>query len=323
MPTSHDRWTLDAVVAAYNGSDALPLAWSDGDADRVRRVERIVAVGDGFEVWWTTPDDDPDGAVRGHDRLVRSPDGTLGRDGSELAARSEPQSHLRIEVDPPVATLVIDRDRKRNALTRPMMTGIRRFVEEAATIPDVGAVVLRGDGKGFCAGDDVSGFTHVDLATAEESMVEPLALFAAIETSPKPVVVAIHGFALGGGALIPVAADVTVMHPDAIIGFAEIVHGAVPATLLNRGLDMFSRRLVVELSLTGRALDGRAARACGLAHHVSDDPVSTARRVAVEVASAPEGRAATVKAFLNRHVVDDNARSMEFMPKVLLHTRAH
>src|SRR5581483_8689084 len=136
---------------------------------------------------------------------------------------------LRLEVEPPLARIVIDRDEKRNALSIPMLQAMRRFVGEVAGDDRVRALVLRGEGRGFCAGEDVTGFEFPDVETAERFLDGPLDLFLALERLPKPVVVALHGFAFGFGSEVLLAADCVLAEPGTRLGFAEIDHGLVPS----------------------------------------------------------------------------------------------
>jgi enoyl-CoA hydratase/carnithine racemase len=224
---------------------------------------------------------------------------------------------LRFELEPPLARVVIDRDEKRNAVSLPMLLAMRRFVEEVAADERVRAVVLCGEGRGFCAGEDVRGFEFPDVETAERFLSGPLDLFTALERLPKPVCVAVHGFAFGFGSEVLLVADSVHAAPGTVLGFAEIDHGLVPSVLVTRGLDVAFRRRVLDLALTGRRIGVEEALEAGLVHELADDPRAAAEAAAREMAEWTPESVALVKALLGSGAADDHARAREFMPPVL------
>jgi enoyl-CoA hydratase/carnithine racemase len=198
-----------------------------------------------------------------------------------------------------------------------MLHAMRGFVEEIAENDDVRALVLAGEGKGFCAGEDVRGFEFPDIETAERFLDGPLGLFTALELLPKPVCVAVHGFAFGFGSEVLLVADSVHAAPGTLFGFAEIDHGLVPSVLMTRGLDVVFRRRAVDLALTGRRFDAAEALALRLVHEVNDDPRTAAESAAREMSRWPAEPVALVQGTLGSRVVDDHARAREFMPEVL------
>jgi enoyl-CoA hydratase/carnithine racemase len=198
-----------------------------------------------------------------------------------------------------------------------MLHAMRRFVEEVAADDDVRALVLVGEGKGFCAGEDVRGFDFPDIETAERFLDGPLDLFAALERLPKPVCVAVHGFAFGFGSEVLLVADSVHAAPGTLFGYAEIDHGLVPSVLVTRGLGVVFRRRALDLALTGRRFGVEEALALRVVHEVNDDPRASAEGAAREMAQWAPEPVALVKGVLGGHAVDDHARTREFMPQVL------
>ena len=198
-----------------------------------------------------------------------------------------------------------------------MLHAMRRFVDEVAANDDVRALVLAGDGKGFCAGEDVRGFDFPDIESAERFLDGPLELFTALELLPKPVCVAVHGFAFGFGSEVLLVADSVHAAPGTLFGFAEIDHGLVPSVLITRGLDVVFRRRALDLALTGRRFGAEEALALRLVHEVNDDPRAAAESAAREMSQWPAEPVAVVQGILGSRVVDDHARAREFMPEVL------
>jgi enoyl-CoA hydratase/carnithine racemase len=233
------------------------------------------------------------------------------------AAAPAPPPGLRFEIEPPLARIVIDRDEKRNALSVPMLQAMRLFVERIAGDEAVRALVLCGEGRGFCAGEDVRGFDFPDVETAERFLHGPLDLFVALERLPKPVVVAVHGFAFGFGSEVLLVADSVFAEPGTRLGFAEIDHGLVPSVLVTRGLDVAFRRRVVDLALTGRRIGVEEALEARLVHEVVDDARAAAEAAAREMAEWAPASVALVKGLLGAGAADDHDHAREFMPPVL------
>lgn len=246
---------------------------------------------------------------------------TASGPGSRSEARGDPgrstSAHVRVEVEPPVARLILDRPDKRNAVSQEMLTVLSAAVTSIATRPEVRVIVVRGEGPAFCAGEDVRGFDFPDEATARRFLHGPLTFFEALEATPQPVFVAVQGAALGFGSEILLVVDGVYAHPDARFGFAEIDHGAVPSVLVTRGLGVLSRRRVADLALTGRRFGAPEAVRLGLVHEVVDDPVRRAEEVAAEVAAWDPAATAVIGSLMSVDAAEDHVRAREFMPPVL------
>lgn len=224
---------------------------------------------------------------------------------------------VRIEIDPPILRLVLDRAAKRNAVSQPMLARMTAALRDVATRTDLRVVVLRGEGPAFCAGEDVDGFAFPDEAAARTFLEGPLTFFEALETLPLPVAVAVHGAALGFGSEVLLVADVVCASPDAVLGFAEIDHGAAPSVLLTRGLGVLSRRRAADLALTGRRITATEALELGLVHAVVEDPTAEVERLAALIAGWDPAATATIQHLMAADAPGDHARGRDFMPPVL------
>ena len=173
-----------------------------------------------------------------------------------------------------VLRLRMDRPAKRNAVDRELAEALL----EAFDGPDAAVVVLGSSGpEAFCAGLDLS------LEAPERVAVSDLLyeLYERMLTSPAPVVAAIAGPAIGGGAQLAIASDLRVAGPNARIRFAGAGHGlAVGAWGLG---SLVGRGRAMDLCLSMREVSADEAAAIGLVDRVADDPDAAALRLATQV----------------------------------------
>jgi enoyl-CoA hydratase len=124
-----------------------------------------------------------------------------------------------------IAELVIEHPPV-NALDSAGWTALAKGIEDLGNEPESSVIVIRAEGRGFCAGVDIK-----EMAAHPERIVElnagNYATFKAVHRNPKPVIVAVHGFVLGGGIGISGAADILIASEDAKFGLPEIDRGAM------------------------------------------------------------------------------------------------
>lgn len=173
-------------------------------------------------------------------------------------------------------TLTLNRGDKRNALSRQLLNRLHEELEKADLDSNVRVVALRGAGKDFCAGADLSEL----LASADKSTEENEktafhlgGVFLRMRELPKPVVAVVHGRALAGGAGLATACDLVLMAESATIGYPEIQRGFVPAMVLNILRRITGEKVAFDLAATGRILKADEAAMLGLASRVIPDDV--------------------------------------------------
>ncbi len=199
-----------------------------------------------------------------------------------------------------VAHVQLNRPEKYNALSPAMFDAIIAAGESLAQAKDVRAVVLSGNGRGFCAGLDFQSFqgmaergANAEVATLAGSPAAQGADPAnraqkpglVWKRLPVPVIAAIHGVAFGGGLQIALGADIRIAAPDARFSVMEIKWGLVPDMSLTQTIrDLLPLDKVKELTFTGRILEGEEALALGLVTRVTADPLAAALALAEEIA---------------------------------------
>jgi enoyl-CoA hydratase/carnithine racemase len=204
---------------------------------------------------------------------------------------SEPR--VRVEVEDHVAVVTLTRPEKHNALDVPMFEGIIGAAERVASEPGVRAVVLHGEGPSFCSGLDI--MSMLSAETGLDGLLDHVrgaspnwfqrAAYDWIGV-PVPVIAALHGNCLGGGFQIALGADIRFAAPDTRLSVMEIKWGLIPDMSITRTLPRLTGIDVAkELSYTGRVFSGTEGRELGVVTHVSEDPLSSARALAAEIAT--------------------------------------
>jgi enoyl-CoA hydratase/carnithine racemase len=202
------------------------------------------------------------------------------------------QGRVAIEIADHVAVVTLTRPEKHNALDIAMFEAISAAAERLAGEPGVRAVVLHGDGPSFCSGLDVAGV--MANQPGSDDLMAPLRgsvpnwfqrpVYRWIEL-PVPVIAAIHGYCLGGGLQIALAADVRFATPDARMSVLEVKWGLIPDMAITRTLPrLVGIDVAKELAFTGRMLSGSEACELGVVTHVAEDPLAAARTLAAEIA---------------------------------------
>src|SRR5512143_330928 len=198
---------------------------------------------------------------------------------------------LLVALEGGILTLTLDRPDKRNALDAPLIDALHAALEQAELDAGVRVVVLRGAGKDFCAGADLEELLASALRPMEDNERSALRLgklFIRLRELPKPVVAAVHGRALAGGAGLATGCDLVLAAESAMFGYPEIQRGFVPAMVMTILRRLTGERRAFELVATGRVLTAREACDAGLVSRVIPDAEFDAT-----VAAAAAGLAAS------------------------------
>lgn len=207
-----------------------------------------------------------------------------------------------------VAHVVLTRADKLNALDPPMFEALIEAGFALFDMPGLRAVVLSGEGAGFCAGLDLASMQDLEVDAAlslSERRYGNANVFqqAALQWRklPVPVIAAIHGACLGGGLQIAAGADIRVAAPDARLAVLEVQWGIIPdmgGFALWRGL--VRDDVLRELTYTHREFSGEQAAALGFATHVDADPLAAAMKLADTIAVQSPHAVRSAKALFTR-----------------------
>lgn len=177
---------------------------------------------------------------------------------------------LRYDVADHVARITIDREERRNALSWPVITGMRRALAAAKSDPDVRVVVLTGAGeRAFCAGADLGGMAEGDgHAALHDARGELARLFDDLWSLGKPTIARVRGYALAGGFGLALACDLVVAADDAQFGTPEIDVGLWPHMITVPLTRSMPPKVALELMLTGRRVTAAEADRIGFVTRV-------------------------------------------------------
>jgi enoyl-CoA hydratase len=182
----------------------------------------------------------------------------------------------------------------------------------------VRAVVVTGSGsKAFCAGSDISEFPHVRDDVVSRKLARENEAFRALEQLPMPVIAALNGVALGGGAEIALACDIRIMDETARIGFPEVKLGVFPGS---GGIFRLPRLVgpakAYELLYTGEPVDAHEAHRIGLINRLA--PAGHALSAAVALAEILASRPALALSLIRAGVRDSlNQTTQEAITRTL------
>jgi enoyl-CoA hydratase/carnithine racemase len=216
-----------------------------------------------------------------------------------------------------VATVMMNRADKRNALDNAMFTSLAAVGEHLKTAPGIRAVVLAGEGHSFCAGLDFSSFQvmaggngAVNAGAMAEDRITHLAqqVCWVWQEVPVPVIAAVHGHALGGGMQIALGADIRIAHPHTQLSVRELHWGLIPDMTGTLMLSRLVRPDVAkELVFTARVLTADEGFRLGLVTELAEDSLGRAVALAEEIAGRSPDAVRAAKRLLNRLAVSGAA----------------
>lgn len=209
---------------------------------------------------------------------------------------------IRSEIQPGWRRLVLDRPAKLNALTTDMITALLAAIDAAEADPACRAVVLTGEGRGFCAGQEVGQdfMPGPDGPPDLQALADRYhhAVVRRIRASRLPFIGAVNGVAAGAGASFALACDIVVAARSAVFVQAFVRIGLVP----DSGATFFLSHLVGDarargLAMLGDAIDAETAERWGMIWKTVDDAAlaSESEALALRLVRSPAGALTGIK----------------------------
>lgn len=215
--------------------------------------------------------------------------------------------NLLIERTGAVARVTINRPQKLNALDRSTIGELQQTFDLLTADAGIRAIVLHGAGdKAFVAGADIGEIRAQSPTEAERLSRAGQQLMRSIEQSPKPVIAAINGYALGGGFELALACHIRLASPTARLGLPEIKLGLLPGF---GGTQRLARQLgrgpALSLMLSGDPIDAERAERLGLVERVEPE------HDVIDAAMARAGRLAEAAPLAVRAILEAVDRGLD------------
>jgi len=196
---------------------------------------------------------------------------------------------IQVERDGPIATVILNRPRKHNAMTRSMWHKLGAAIVTLSADNDVRCVVLRGAGsKAFSSGNDIGEFEKErgNILQARRYGADMKRTIDALQSCRHPIVALINGICVGGGLELAANCDIRICGESSRFGVPINKLGLVMSYAeLESLLNLVGRAATLEILLEGRIFDAEEARAKGLVQrivpddHVEEESYETARRI--------------------------------------------
>ena len=173
-----------------------------------------------------------------------------------------------------VRTLTLNRPNKRNALNDQLIGALSNSLRDAESDESLRAIVIRGAGTDFCSGADLSSLQKIADSSYEENLDDAkqlMDLYVQIRKTSVPIIAAVHGRALAGGAGLATACDIVLAARSARFGYPEVKIGFVPAMVMAILRRNIGEKTAFELSTQGFEFSAERALELGLVNHVYDD----------------------------------------------------
>ena len=208
--------------------------------------------------------------------------------------------YLKLDVADRIATLTVNRPDKLNALNDATIEELGRAIDEVRSRDDIGGLIVTGAGRAFIAGADISELASKSAAEARALSEKGQKIFRKFETSPKPVIAAVNGFALGGGCELALACHIRIASDKAKFGQPEVKLGTLPGYGGTQRLPrLIGKGRAIQLTLTAEMVDATEAHRLGLANKVvpGDELIGAATEMMKQIlANGPRAIASSIEA---------------------------
>jgi len=177
---------------------------------------------------------------------------------------------LLTEIETGIFIITINRPDKLNALNKDAFNDLDKVTDEIYQNREIKSAIITGAGsKAFVAGADISEFLTLNASQAAQLSTRGHRVFDKIEDSPKPIVAAVNGFALGGGCELALACHFIYASENAKFGQPEVNLGLIPGYGGTQRLtQLVGRNRALELLMSGNMISAKEAMDCGLVNKV-------------------------------------------------------
>ena len=228
--------------------------------------------------------------------------------------------NILYEQESPLAWITLNRPKQLNALSHDMRDELLQALLKAQEDEEVGAIVITGAGRAFCAGADLHDLARMKASEENFDHVLPLIdqgsrIVSLLHDCPKPVIAMVNGLAAGAGCNLALACDLRIAGESAAFQQDAIRMGLTP----DWGGSFFLPRLIgqgraLEMMLTGKRVEAIEAEEIGLVHRViaASHLREQTSRLALRLAQAPSTVVRLIKMGINNSLENDLQSMLEF-----------
>ncbi|MFX1503788.1 MAG: enoyl-CoA hydratase [Promethearchaeota archaeon] len=235
-------------------------------------------------------------------------------------------AHILTKMDDKVFHIILNRPEKKNALTRAMYRDLADALETAENDKNIMVILMYGNGDSFCAGNDLKDFQDVKYITGTRTQERPAtALSKWLLGTKKPVIVAIHGYAVGIGSTMPLNCDLIYASEDAKFQFPFTSLGLVPefgSTFILP--ELVGKFRAAELFFLGDFFTAEEAVKIGMVNKIfpKEELMEKVTNIAKSLAEKPPKALRTTKELINKYhkSILENMKqeeSMEFRRRLI------
>ncbi len=206
-----------------------------------------------------------------------------------------PEDAVLIRRDGPIAEIVLNRPTVLNAMNLAWVAGLGQAVSEVAAADGIEVVVVRGEGRSFCSGLDLTMMTEIGMPSEFYPLQE--AAFSALENLDRLVIAQIHGYCLGGGLQLAIACDLRIASEDALFALPASREGLFPGMAVWRLPRLIGLGRAMRLAVSGEQASAAEALAMGLVDYVcpAEGFADAARAIVERYVAVPQTAARATK----------------------------
>ncbi|MBW8310244.1 MAG: enoyl-CoA hydratase/isomerase family protein [Candidatus Paracaedibacteraceae bacterium] len=201
------------------------------------------------------------------------------------------------------AILTLNRPEVRNAFNATLISDLTTLIQKCDQDPKVRIIILKGEGKVFCAGADLTYMKEIANFTYEQNIEDAKrlgALFETLDSCSKPTIALIQGGAYGGGVGLVATCDIAIASQDAKFSLTEVRLGIIPAVISPYIIRAIGQRKARQYALTAQQLSADEALQSGLLHYaVPQEQISALTKEVVDdlLKGSPIAQSTTKKLF--------------------------
>ncbi|MCY4116306.1 MAG: enoyl-CoA hydratase/isomerase family protein [Caldilineaceae bacterium] len=196
---------------------------------------------------------------------------------------------VQLSLDGPIATVVLNREDKLNALNSEMLAALEEYADVLDRSQDVRVVLMTGTGRAFCVGADIIEWSDLTpLETGRRWIRDGHRIFARYARLPQPVIAVLNGYTFGGGLELALAADLRLAAAGAQLSFPEVKLGIIPGWGGTQRLgQLVGPSRAKQMIFSGERVDAEVAERWGLVNEVvpGEQLAQRARELAEAIAA--------------------------------------